>query len=101
MNPYSFMMITEDDLIQVKRILHIYSFGDLDFIHCVQQLDGLNKITVHYKHFTNECLQHAMDECPRIIPYYTNGEIRTWEVFKTLTPSERTHVHFRPIQRIY
>ena len=104
MNPYSFFMITTDDFELIKHAIYIYSLGKIDRIHCVNQLDGTRKITVHYQDFTNEALRHVMDEYERTrlsmpwILYYTmDGVCHIWNIFKTLTPNERTMVKFIPI----
>jgi hypothetical protein len=100
---YSFMFYVNQDLpfVTIKEIVNAYALGELSRIQCITQLDGVRRIVVHYKYFTNVYLRYMLDltswvpYCPCIL----YGPNYLWCIYKTLTLSQRTRVHFTPIQR--
>jgi hypothetical protein len=107
---YSFMFFVsqpELSFSKIKDIIRSYELGELHFVQCVTHYNGIRQIFFHYKKFTNHYLRTILDEYdlthenPPSIQYdKVNGRSKSWYVCKTMTPNERTTVHFRPIQRI-
>ena len=105
MAPFSFMFIalgktTEDE---VRGYLNDCEFGTLDRVDTSDMPDGRRKFFVHYKEFTSQDLKtrlvefeqrKAAGEVDVRPPRFVYGEKRDgspvyWQLFKTLTPSER------------
>jgi hypothetical protein len=106
---YSFMILVSQPISfeKIKEIVHGYSLGELHSVHCVAHPNGIRQVTFHYSDFTHEYFRYILDEYARTkkdvpcMQYATvNGKPKSWFAYKTLTPQERTKVHFRPIQRI-
>jgi hypothetical protein len=101
---YSFMFYVNHDLpfITIKHIIHSYMFGEVDRIQCITQLNGLRRIVVHYKKLMNTYLRYFL-EIATWIPYcpcMLYGSNYVWYLYKTLTVTQQTRIHFIPIQRI-
>jgi|LauGreDrversion4_2_1035121.scaffolds.fasta_scaffold108189_7 hypothetical protein len=88
--------------ITIKQILHSYGFGEVDRIQCISQMDGLRRIIVHYKKLMSNFLRYFL-EVASVIPYcpcVLYGPNYVWYLYKTSTVTQRTHIPFKPIQRI-
>lgn len=98
---YSFMFYVVNDMTleEIKHVIESYYFGDLYGIQCITHPDGSRRILVHYKNFTNALFRYMLDvvHCVPYLPYVLYGKTYIWYIYKTLTISQRTTVHFRPI----
>ena len=101
---YSFMFYVNHDLpfVTIKEIVKAYNFGELHHIQCITQPDGVRRIVAHYKRFTNVVFRYMLDltSWAPYSPCVLYGPTYVWCIYKTLTMTQRTTVHFKPIQRI-
>jgi hypothetical protein len=98
---YSFMFYVMNDMSfpEIKKVIESYCFGELYGIQCVTHPNGFRHIVVHYKNFTNALYRNMLDVVHFVpyLPYVLYGKTHLWYIYKTLTISQRTTVHFQPI----
>ena len=102
----TFFVYQDLSLSRIKEIMESYELGELHKVQCVTHTNGTRQLFFHYHRFTNHYLRSLLEHYDRtrentpFITYATvNGVPKLWYICKTLTPSERMTVHFRPIQR--
>ena len=114
MAPFSFMFIAlgKTTEAEVRDILGDAAFGTIDSIHISDMPDGRRKFFVHYREFTASDLlgrlvefekrkeEGEVDVRPPRLVYgeKADGTPVYWQLYKTMTPSERTAKAKKPFK---